>query len=151
MYKSYYASELGLIEVVASDHFVEEVNFVEVKDEKFIESELTKKCVSELIEYFAKKRYQFDIPFRLKVTKFQEKVYQEVLKVPYGRTQTYEGIAKNIGSVSQARAVGGAISKNPLLFLIPCHRIIGSNGALVGYKAGLDIKKKLLVFENSLE
>ena len=150
MYKSYYASDLGLIEVVASDHFVEGVNFVEEKDASFLENDLTKKCVLELMEYLKKERFEFDVPFRLKVNKFQEKVYQEVLKIPYGRTQSYEGIAKNIGSIASARAVGCAISKNPLLFLVPCHRIISDNGSLVGYKAGLDLKRQLLVFENSL-
>ena len=111
------------------------------------ESELIKLIKKELKEYFSGKRKVFSIPFELKGTGFQKKVWNELLKIPYGNTKSYKEIAESIGSVKYSRAVGNANNKNPVALIVPCHRVIGSNGKLVGYRGGLNIKEKLLEIE----
>lgn len=113
------------------------------------ESELIKLIKEELNEYFSGKRKVFSIPFELKGTEFQKKVWNELLKIPYGNTKSYKEIAESIGSAKYSRAVGNANNKNPVALIVPCHRVIGSNGKLVGYRGGLNIKEKLLEIEKS--
>ena len=84
-----------------------------------------------------------------KFTSFQLAVYSELLKIPYGKTRTYKQIAENIGKPKASRAVGNACNKNPFPFIIPCHRVVGSNGSLTGYAYGIDLKRKLLEFEKT--
>lgn len=108
---------------------------------------LTDKAEKQLTEYFEGKRKSFDLPLKADGTEFQKKVWDALLKIPYGETATYGEIAKTIGNSKACRAVGGANNKNPLSIFIPCHRCIGSDKSLVGYGGGLDIKKKLLDLE----
>ena len=103
----------------------------------------------QLLEYFEGKRKQFDLPFKLKGTPFQEKVWNELLKIPYGETWTYGEIAKNIGNPKTARAVGMANHNNPISIVVPCHRVIGANNKLVGYGLGIDKKQYLLELEKN--
>lgn len=110
-------------------------------------SPLAKKLRLELEEYFSHKRKKFTIPLRPNGTEFQKAVWNELLKIDYGNTTTYSEIAKRIGNENASRAVGGANNKNPIIILIPCHRVIGKNNSLVGYSEGLDIKRKLLEIE----
>ena len=101
----------------------------------------------ELDEYFIGKRKVFDLPLKFSGTKFQERVWNALLKIPYGETRTYKDIAAAIGNNKASRAVGMANNKNNIIILIPCHRVIGSNGKLVGYAGGLEMKEYLLNLE----
>jgi methylated-DNA-[protein]-cysteine S-methyltransferase len=101
----------------------------------------------QLQEYFAGSRSDFDLPLAPQGTSFQIKVWDALQKIPYGETISYAELAQRIGRPKAVRAVGAANGANPIPILIPCHRVIGSNGALVGYGGGLDIKKHLLALE----
>lgn len=103
--------------------------------------------VRQLREYFAGKRREFDVPLALEGTPFQRRVWQALLGVGYGRTATYADIARAIGQPKAVRAVGLANGRNPIPIIVPCHRIIGSDGTLTGYGGGLPIKRKLLELE----
>lgn len=101
----------------------------------------------QLAQYFQGARTSFDCELDVYGTPFQKLVWKELMNIPYGQVFTYKQVACNIGSRLSVRAVGGANNKNPLPIVIPCHRVIGSNGALVGYASGLHIKEQLLVLE----
>jgi len=111
------------------------------------ETPLIKKTAAQLEEYFAGKRKAFDLPLNPQGTEFQKKVWKALQEIPYGKTVSYKDIAEKIGSPKASRAVGGANNKNPISIIIPCHRVIGANGALVGYAGGLDMKRELLELE----
>ncbi len=104
---------------------------------------------AELAQYFAGKRSEFSILLDLYGTPFQKLVWQELLKIPYGETRSYKDIAIAIDAPKAVRAIGGANHNNPVPIIVPCHRVIGSNGALVGYGGGLSIKEKLLEIEQA--
>lgn len=114
-----------------------------------IESSLIKKAHDQLDEYFKGIRKSFDLPLAPKGTEFQKKVWNALLKIPYGSTCSYKDIAVMIGNEKACRAVGGANNKNPIFIIIPCHRVIGANGSLVGYGSGLELKKRLLDLEQN--
>lgn len=103
----------------------------------------------ELAEYFAGIRREFSIPFILRGTDFQQLVWSELLRIPYGQTVTYAELAERIGRPGAARAIGAANARNLLTILVPCHRVIGANGSLTGYAAGVDIKAGLLELERN--
>lgn len=108
---------------------------------------LLEKCKSELKEYFDGRRKVFDLPLKMNGTEFQKKVWDKIARIEYGSTKTYGEIAKEIGNEKVARAVGMAANKNPIQFVVPCHRVIGKNNKLVGYAGGLELKKNLLEME----
>lgn len=101
----------------------------------------------ELTEFFLGRRKHFDVPLKARGSEFQEKVWQSLREIPYGETYTYGQVAHLIGNAKAARAVGMANHRNPILFMIPCHRVIGAQGKLVGYAGGLALKEKLLLLE----
>lgn len=103
----------------------------------------------QLNEYFAKKRSTFDLPLDPKGTDFQKRVWTELLTVPFGVTKTYGELAKALGDIKTVRAVGSALNKNPIAIVVPCHRIIGASGKLVGFAGGLKNKSILLELENN--
>jgi methylated-DNA-[protein]-cysteine S-methyltransferase len=105
--------------------------------------------VNQVMEYLAGHRRTFDLPLKTFGTPFQQTVWQELQKVPYGETQSYGELAASSGNPRAARAVGMANNRNPISLIIPCHRIIGKNGKLVGYGGGLDIKEKLLTLDQA--
>ncbi len=114
----------------------------------FTESKLKNKSVSnQLNEYFSGTRKKFTLPLDIRGTSFQKQVWRTVIQVPYGQTCSYGEIARKIGNAGAARAVGMANHNNPIPIVIPCHRVIGANGSLTGYTAGIPIKEKLLNFE----
>ena len=113
-------------------------------------SEVIEQTITQLKEYFTGERKSFDISLLTVGTDFQKSVWQGLMKIPYGTTASYLELSKNIGSAKAVRAVASANGANAISILIPCHRIIGSNGALVGYAGGLAAKKKLLEIENNL-
>jgi len=106
--------------------------------------------IGQLEEYFLGRRKVFDVPLHLEGTPFQRAVWNELLKIPYGATCTYKDIAMGIGDFKKARACGGAIGKNPVVIIVPCHRVIGSDGNLAGFSAigGIALKRQLLDLEN---
>lgn len=101
----------------------------------------------ELKEYFDGKRKKFTLPLDLRGTDFQLRVWNVLRKIPYGETRSYKEVALAAGNEKASRAVGMANNKNPILIVVPCHRVIGSNGAMTGFACGLDVKKKLLELE----
>jgi methylated-DNA-[protein]-cysteine S-methyltransferase len=101
----------------------------------------------ELKEYFNKKRTFFTVPLDFRGTEFQVKVWEALLQIPYGVTKTYGGLAKILGDVKAVRAVGGALNKNPISIIVPCHRVVGASGTLVGFAGGLRNKSILLDLE----
>lgn len=101
----------------------------------------------QLREYFNRSRSKFDVPLNPKGTEFQKKVWKEVSKIPFGKTKTYKKIALKVGDVKTIRAVGKANGANPIPIIIPCHRVIGADGSMTGYAAGIDVKEKLLAHE----
>jgi methylated-DNA-[protein]-cysteine S-methyltransferase len=103
----------------------------------------------ELDEYFAGRRQAFDLTLDLRVAPFNEQVLHELARVPYGRTETYGGLAAKVGHPRAARAVGTVMNRNPIAIVLPCHRIIGANGSLTGYAGGLDRKRTLLELEGA--
>jgi methylated-DNA-[protein]-cysteine S-methyltransferase len=105
----------------------------------------------ELAEYFAGHRTAFDVPLEMIGTVFQKSVWAALLTIPYGETRSYGQIARQLGNPKASRAVGAANGKNPISIITPCHRAIGSNGALTGFAGGLDAKRYLLALENAFE
>ncbi|MDR1590852.1 MAG: methylated-DNA--[protein]-cysteine S-methyltransferase [Puniceicoccales bacterium] len=109
-----------------------------------------KNVFSQIQEYLCSKRKIFDVQIRLQGTDFQKKVWEELIKIPYGKTRSYKEIAQQIEIPKGARAVGMANHNNPIPIIIPCHRVIGTSGNLVGYGGGLSLKQKLLFLEKSV-
>lgn len=109
--------------------------------------DLVKACMRELKEYFAGERKKFDLPLSPEGTSFQQKVWQQLQQIPYGETRSYQQLAEMTGDKNASRAIGLANNCNPILILIPCHRVIGADGSLTGYAAGLAAKKLLLNLE----
>lgn len=110
-----------------------------------------RECAEQLADYFAGKRQCFDLPVAPRGTPFQQRVWREIAKVPFGETITYAELAARAGSPGSARAAGAATGRNPLAVVVPCHRIVGTRGALTGYAGGLPRKEKLLALEGALE
>ena len=151
LYKAYYQSEIGLIELTATESAIKALKFVEPEpgspaDEVAI-PDILKICLNQLDEYFHAKRRQFVLSLSPDGTPFQKEVWQQLLSVPYGATASYLEIALAIGNPKAVRAVGGANGRNPISIIIPCHRVIGSNGKLTGYGGGLWRKEWLLNHE----
>ena len=111
------------------------------------ETPLILQCKKQLEEYFAGERKAFDLPLAPKGTAFQQKVWKALTEIPYGETRTYGEIAAAVGNPKGARAVGMANNKNPIGIIIPCHRVVGANGKLVGYAGGMEKKAFLLELE----
>lgn len=123
----------------------QEAGFLRIQD-----TLLLKQATVQVQEFLEGTRREFTLPIYMKGTDFQKKVWEALRGIPYGETRTYGQIAKEIGSPKGARAVGGACNRNPILLLIPCHRVIGGDGKLVGFGCGLPMKEALLELEGSL-
>lgn len=150
----YFETEtIGKITIVENGKAINHVYFGELaaKKENIKETALLKEAGKQLEEYFLGIRKIFDLPAEPKGTDFQKKVWNELLKIPYGKTCSYKDIAIGIGNKNACRAVGMANNRNPIPIIIPCHRVIGSDGKLVGYGGGLHIKEKLLRIEENLK
>ena len=106
-------------------------------------------CAQQLSDYFAGKRQCFDLPVAPQGTPFQQRVWREIAQVPFGATITYAELASRAGSPGSARAAGAATGRNPLAIVVPCHRIVGTGGALTGYAGGLERKRSLLAHEGT--
>lgn len=143
---------IGLLQITATDGAIISVKPTD-HEENIIgdktANDLARRCKVELEEYFAGKRKSFDLPLKLDSTYFQKQVWQQLGHIPYGETRTYGEIAKLIDKPKAARAIGMANHNNPVLILVPCHRVIGADGSLTGYAAGIEAKKYLLDFEGN--
>ena len=111
------------------------------------DSELIAECVRQLREYFAGERREFSLPLKPYGTEFQRRVWVALREIPYGETRTYKEIAERVGNAKASRAVGMACHRNPIVILVPCHRVLGSDGKLTGFAGGLDVKRELLELE----
>lgn len=154
MYISYYKNEKVTIKIKSTVNSITEITFIKEKDnieDETTENPLIKQCKKQLDAYFKGKLKQFNIKYEYSGTPFQEKVWKELLNIEYGTTISYKELAQRIGSPKSVRAVANAVGKNKIGIIIPCHRIIGSNGTLTGYAGGLENKKYLLEIENSLK
>jgi methylated-DNA-[protein]-cysteine S-methyltransferase len=147
---AYYRSPIGLIEIVGSAQGVSSINFVEQDESSKTIPENLRECVSQLDEYFHRARREFTFKLDLQGTEFQKRVWRELLKIPYGKTISYRDMAIALGDRNALRAVGHANGQNPISIIVPCHRVIGSNGSLTGYGGGLWRKEWLLNFEGAL-
>lgn len=141
-------TNFGRIVVYADNEAVTRVDFTD-EYVKYNANDITMQAMQELREYFKGIRKEFTVPIRLEGSDFQKQVWAALLEIPYGETRTYKDIANAIGKPKGARAVGLACNKNPLLFIIPCHRVINSSGDLSGYAAGTELKTALLKAESS--
>jgi methylated-DNA-[protein]-cysteine S-methyltransferase len=149
------ASHIGMLTLVRTDGFLSGLYMGETSD---VRPELLGARVREgfddveeqLDEYFARKRQVFEIPLAPAGTPFQQRVWRELTTIPYGETRSYLQLATAIGNRSAMRAVGAANGRNPISIIVPCHRVIGSDGTLVGYGGGLARKRFLLELEGAL-
>ncbi len=156
----YYKSPVGALEIRSAGSAISDVLFVNSwKGAKVNEAELSfdkpkspaiKACIKQLDEYFDGKRTEFNIHIQQLGTEFQQSVWTELCKIPYGRTISYMELSKRIGNVKAIRAVGTANGNNSVCIIVPCHRVIGSNGELVGYGGDLWRKKWLLEHEGKI-
>ena len=125
------------------------VHFVKEAKQEQLPTPATDHCIKELDEYFFKGRKFFTVELDLRGTAFQRTVWSELLTIPYGTTVSYEAIAIRIGDIKSIRAVGVANGQNPIAIIVPCHRVIGKNGELVGYGGGIENKEWLLYHEGA--
>ncbi|OAD46729.1 methylated-DNA--[protein]-cysteine S-methyltransferase [Polaribacter atrinae] len=154
---TYYKTPLGTAKIVGDENGIQSVS---VLDEDFstalevTNSDIPKclqDCVTQLNDYFEGKRDHFDLKLNPQGTEFQKKVWQELLNIPFNKTRTYLEQSKALGDVKAIRAVASANGKNPIWIIIPCHRVIGSDGSLTGYAGGIWRKKWLLAHENPVK
>lgn len=148
---SYYPSPAGLLKIKATDTGISEVLFTDNEDEEMNTVQITDDCIQQLDEYFNKKRVSFDLPLDMEGSDFQKSVWDKLLQIPFGRTASYLDISLQLGSEKLTRAVGNANGKNKIAIIVPCHRVIGTNGTLTGYAGGMRRKKWLLDFEQGIE
>ena len=146
-YIEYFSSPIGMVEISATTTAVSSVYFVESQDKTSVTNNITNTCKQQLNEYFNGSRQIFDLPLEQSGTDFQLKVWQALLKIPFGQLASYRDIANKVASPKAVRAVGSANGKNPISIIVPCHRVIGSNGSLTGYAGGIERKQWLLQHE----
>ena len=144
----YQFENISLYLVATETHLIN-IQFTQPQKALLQTTELLSMAIIQLDEYFQGKRTTFSLPFKLTGTPFQLAVWKELQNIPYGQTTSYKEIAQKINKPKAYRAVGMANNKNPLPIIIPCHRVIGSNGKLIGYAGGLKLKNYLLELEKS--
>lgn len=150
-YKHHIETPIGILCIESEEEAITGLYFDHedemLSEQKEPETDLLKRAKEQLAEYFDGKRKNFDLPLNPSGTEFQKKVWQALCTIPYGQTRSYGEIAAQIGNPKACRAVGGANNKNPIIILIPCHRVIGADGSLVGFGGGLDAKRYMLKLE----
>lgn len=153
-YKYHIDTPIGMICVESNEEAITGLFFEKYKTlykQEKPETDLLKKAGEQLMEYFSGKRKTFDLPLAPSGTEFQKKVWKALCQIPYGETRSYGEIAAQIGNPKACRAVGGANNKNPIMIFIPCHRVIGADGSLVGFGGGIDAKKFMLNLEKGAD
>jgi methylated-DNA-[protein]-cysteine S-methyltransferase len=153
LYFTRMSSPINELTIVADAEAIREIRFYAGRNalpvpEHWIEgNRVCDRTVTQLEEYFAGERRRFDLPLAPRGTSFQRRVWLELMEIPYGQTISYGEMARRIGQPTASRAVGAANGSNPIPIVIPCHRVIGKNGSLVGFGGGLSVKKRLLDLE----
>lgn len=156
LFTTYYQSPVGLLQIEGTDHFISKVHFVDEADKIMAgtgNNELPPmaiQAVEQLIEYFHGQRRIFELPISQEGTPFQQKVWAELMNIPYGKTISYLELSHRLGDPKVIRAAAAANGKNDVAIIVPCHRVIGANNQLVGYAGGLPRKKWLLQHENKI-
>lgn len=150
-YTAYYSSPIGTIQIKGSSKGVSSLDFTEeyIGNEKV--PDCLKECINQLDEYFKGIRSEFTVNLQIQGTDFRKKVWEKLINIPYAETRSYLDIAEAIGNKNAVRAIGGANHNNKISIIIPCHRVIGSNGNLIGYGGGLWRKEWLLNHENKFK
>jgi methylated-DNA-[protein]-cysteine S-methyltransferase len=151
-YKAYYRSDIGLLEIIGSETSIKVVNFIEGETETTdpTQAELPPEivaCLAQFDDYFRGERRDFSLRLEPAGTGFQKAVWSQLGTIPYGQTVSYLDIARQVGNEKAVRAVGAANGQNPIVIIVPCHRVVGSNGQLTGYGGGLWRKAWLLNHE----
>ena len=144
----YIKTPLGIAKIEGDE---DGISVISINTEEKVTSKVPKvlqEAVTQLNDYFLGKRKDFTFKLNPKGTEFQQKVWQELVQIPYGKTMSYMDLSKKLGDVKAIRAVASANGKNPIWIVVPCHRVIGSDGSLTGYAGGLWRKKWLLEHEN---
>lgn len=146
----FYDSDIGKIGIADDGSYITNIFFEKEEAVNFEvnETPLIKEAKKQIEEYLKGRRKYFDLPICPSGTEFQRKVWNALKEIPYGETKSYKDIAVAVGNEKACRAVGMANNRNPISIIIPCHRVIGKNGKLVGYGGGLPIKEYLLKLEN---
>ena len=149
-YVSYLKSPIGQLIITADENSINSIFFVfnDTIMEPENSNDIIEKCKQQLTEYFAGVRKEFDVSIHQEGTEFQQKVWAELIKIPHGKTVSYNDIAKKVGGRNMMRAVGAANGKNQISIIVPCHRVIGSDGKLTGYAGGMWRKEWLLKHED---
>lgn len=150
---TYMDSPLGTLRICGSEQGITEVDFCEESPIETAQAPIPaclQTCVQQLEEYFAGKRLTFELELAAQGTAFQQQVWQQLLTIPHGKTSTYLAVAREVSTEKAIRAVGTANGRNPICIIVPCHRVIGSDGSLTGYAGGLWRKEWLLRHEGAL-
>ena len=150
MEKSYYKSPIGILEIICENSKLVSLKLVDCCEKTTVETNFIKDIKKQLDEYFLGKRTIFNIKINPAGTDFQKLVWKELQNIPYGKTKSYSEVAESIGNKNTQRAVGNACNKNPIMIIIPCHRVVSKNNNLGGYAYGSIIKQKLLNVENGI-
>lgn len=144
---AFYNFEFGILKIGYTDTAITFLRQVDQIDADNRPSALSDLAFNQIRDYLKGHRRSFDFPYELYGTEFQKKVWYALCQIPYGETRTYKEIASAVGNPKACRAVGMANNKNPLIIVVPCHRIVGTSGNLIGYAGGLNMKKVLLELE----
>jgi methylated-DNA-[protein]-cysteine S-methyltransferase len=147
--RSYYASPVGDLLIESENERITTVNFLKSNRQEEQLTPIIERCIQELDEYFFQGRKFFTVDIQMSGSTFQNKVWNELLNIPYGKTISYLELALRVGDINSIRAVGLANGQNQIAIIVPCHRVIGKNGDLVGYGGGLDKKEWLLHHEGA--
>lgn len=148
-YSYSYPAPIGTLYIVQTDDFITGISLRPAQDIRYEETALIRKTAAQLEEYFNGERTVFDLPLRPEGTPFQQKIWNLLQAIPYGETISYKQLAIRAGNPKACRAAGMANHRNPLIIVVPCHRVIGTNGSLTGYAGGLEVKQYLLQLEKS--
>lgn len=150
MYEEQLDSPIGPLLIQATDYGITKIGFDSVKGHG-VGNHITKKCKQQLSQYFAKERTHFDIQLLPEGTEFQKKVWHQLQTIHFGKTISYSDLAVALGDIKTIRAAGTANGKNPIPIIIPCHRVIGKDGSMVGFSGGLEKKEWLLQHEDAIK
>ena len=152
-FTGFYDSPIGVLKITIQDDAICKLDLVDSpsKISNSLKHDVFEKASAQLDQYFEGVRKEFDLPLSLRGTEFQRRVWAELLNIPYGTRKSYKDIAARLGDCKKSRAVGMANNRNPVPLIVPCHRVVASNGSLSGYSLGVAVKAHLLAFESASE
>jgi len=151
MFEAYYKSPVGNLRIISNDSDIIKIEFTEDYFKMKMVPVQIQRCISQLDEYFKGERKKFQVDINPAGTEFQSKIWNLLLKIPYGKTISYLELSQQFGDEKAIRAIASANGKNPVPIIVPCHRVIGNNGKLTGYAGGLLKKQWLLEHEGAIK